>query len=72
MADRSHPFPVAEPFYIAGVGVGTWAWGNQFLWGYDPAQDTELAACFRRAVDLGLTVFDTADSYGTGRFGGRS
>jgi pyridoxine 4-dehydrogenase len=52
--------------------VGTWAWGNQFLWGYDPAQDAELAACFRRAVDLGLTLFDTADSYGTGRFGGRS
>jgi pyridoxine 4-dehydrogenase len=52
--------------------VGTWAWGNQFLWGYDPAQDEELAACFRRAVDLGLTFFDTADSYGTGRFDGRS
>jgi pyridoxine 4-dehydrogenase len=52
--------------------VGTWAWGNQFLWGYDPSQDEELAACFRRAVDLGLTFFDTADSYGTGRFHGRS
>jgi pyridoxine 4-dehydrogenase len=52
--------------------VGTWAWGNQFLWGYDPAQDEELEACFRRAVDLGLTFFDTADSYGTGRFDGRS
>jgi pyridoxine 4-dehydrogenase len=52
--------------------VGTWAWGNRFLWGYDPAQDEELATCFRRAVDLGLTFFDTADSYGTGRFEGRS
>lgn len=61
-----------EPSAVTGVGVGTWAWGNQFLWGYDPAQDAELAACFRRAVDLGLSVFDTADSYGTGRFGGRS
>jgi len=19
------------------IGVGTWAWGNQFLWGYYPA-----------------------------------
>ena len=24
------------------IGVGTWAWGNQFLWGYDPAQDAQL------------------------------
>ena len=55
-----------------GIGVGTWAWGNQFLWGYDPQQDAELQACFRRAVELGLLFFDTADSYGTGRFAGRS
>ena len=55
-----------------GIGVGTWAWGNQFLWGYDPAQDAELQATFRRALDLGLCFFDTADSYGTGRFNGRS
>lgn len=55
-----------------GIGVGTWAWGNQFLWGYDPNQDAELQACFQRAVELGLRFFDTADSYGTGRFAGRS
>jgi len=55
-----------------GIGVGTWAWGNQFLWGYEPGQDAELEACFRRAVALGLRFFDTADSYGTGRFAGRS
>jgi pyridoxine 4-dehydrogenase len=54
------------------IGVGTWAWGNTFLWGYDPAQDADLEAAFRRAVELGLTFFDTADSYGTGRFNGRS
>jgi pyridoxine 4-dehydrogenase len=55
-----------------GIGVGTWAWGNQFLWGYDPRQDATLAACFQRAVQLGLSFFDTADSYGTGRLQGRS
>lgn len=55
-----------------GIGVGTWAWGNQFLWGYDPAADAQLEACFRRAVAGGLSLFDTADSYGTGRFNGRS
>ncbi len=54
------------------IGVGTWAWGNQFLWGYDPGQDAEIRAAFIRAVDLGLRLFDTADSYGTGRWNGRS
>jgi pyridoxine 4-dehydrogenase len=55
-----------------GIGVGTWAWGNRFLWGYDPARDAELRNSFERATALGLHFFDTADSYGTGRFGGRS
>ncbi|MBM5814898.1 MAG: aldo/keto reductase, partial [Cyanobacteria bacterium M_DeepCast_100m_m1_067] len=31
-----------------------------------------LEATFQRAVACGLQVFDTADSYGTGRFNGRS
>jgi pyridoxine 4-dehydrogenase len=57
---------------IPGIGVGTWAWGNRFLWGYDPNQDVALRSCFERAVALGLTVFDSADSYGTGRLQGRS
>ncbi len=57
---------------LPSVGVGTWAWGNQFLWGYDPGRDAELEQAFRRCVELGLCFFDTADSYGTGRFNGRS
>ena len=56
-----------------GIGVGTWAWGNTFLWGYDPARDdAQLAATFRRCLERNLLFFDTADSYGTGRFNGRS
>jgi pyridoxine 4-dehydrogenase len=57
---------------LPSIGVGTWAWGNQFLWGYRSDQDAALEACFQRAVALGLTFFDTADSYGTGRLQGRS
>jgi pyridoxine 4-dehydrogenase len=57
---------------LPGIGVGTWAWGNQFLWGYRAEQDTVLEATFQRAVALGFTFFDTADSYGTGRLQGRS
>ncbi len=57
---------------VPGIGMGTWAWGNQFLWGYDPARDDQLEGAFQRAVSRGFTFFDTADSYGTGRFAGRS
>ncbi|MGB5133938.1 MAG: aldo/keto reductase [Prochlorococcaceae cyanobacterium] len=64
--------PGTAPLPPPGIGVGTWAWGNRFLWGYEPAQDAELEATFRRALDLGLAFFDTADSYGTGRWTGRS
>jgi pyridoxine 4-dehydrogenase len=63
--------PLATPASPA-IGVGTWAWGNQFLWGYAPEQDQQLEACFQRAVERGLHFFDTADSYGTGRWNGRS
>ena len=56
----------------SALGVGTWAWGNRLLWGYEPGQDQQLRATFERAVALGLCFFDTADSYGTGRFNGRS
>nr|AUG32597.1 oxidoreductase [Paulinella longichromatophora] len=55
------------------IGVGTWAWGNRFLWGYDSAsQDKVLQDTFNKAISLGLDFFDTADSYGTGNFNGRS
>ena len=62
----------SEPATLPSIGVGTWAWGNQFLWGYDPALDQQLAATFQRCLDLDLCFFDTADSYGTGRWNGRS
>ena len=54
------------------MGCGTWAWGNQVLWGYDPSMDSELQQVFDRCVDRGVTLFDTGDSYGTGKFKGQS
>jgi len=64
--------PAESPQPLPSIGVGTWAWGNQFLWGYDPALDHQLAATFQRCLELDLCFFDTADSYGTGRWNGRS
>ena len=60
-------------FRLSGIGFGTWAWGNQFVWGYEPGRDDlRLAATFHEAIASGLTLVDTADSYGTGRLNGRS
>ena len=61
------------PCLLNSIGFGTWAWGNEFVWGYDSKTDDErLAATFRQALSSGLNLIDTADSYGTGRLNGRS
>ncbi len=54
------------------MGCGTWAWGNQLLWGYDESMDDQLQAVFNFCVSNGVTLFDTGDSYGTGKLNGRS
>ncbi|MGC9505513.1 aldo/keto reductase [Baaleninema sp.] len=54
------------------MGCGTWAWGNRLLWGYDESMDSQLQAVFNLCVGNGVTLFDTGDSYGTGRLNGRS
>jgi pyridoxine 4-dehydrogenase len=63
---RSPPIPLPE------MGCGTWAWGNRLLWGYDPAMDGELGQVFDHCLSQGVTLFDSGDSYGTGRLNGRS
>ena len=54
------------------MGCGTWAWGNRLLWGYDRSMDSQLQEVFNLCVSNGVTLFDTGDSYGTGRLNGRS
>ncbi|MBD2393799.1 aldo/keto reductase [Cyanobacterium aponinum FACHB-4101] len=63
---------VAENLYLSPMGCGTWAWGNRFLWGYEPEMDTQLQETFNLLVSQGVTWFDTGDSYGTGKLNGRS
>jgi len=60
------------PLSVSPMGLGTWAWGNQLLWGYEESMDAELQQVFNLAVTKGVNLFDTADSYGTGRLNGRS
>ena len=54
------------------MGCGTWAWGNRLLWGYDESMDEQLQGVFNLCVGNGVTLFDTGDSYGTGKLNGRS
>lgn len=64
--------PIDLPFSFPAMGCGTWAWGNQVLWGYDASMDGELQQVFDRCVANGVTFFDTGDSYGTGKLKGKS
>ncbi|XP_048127495.1 pyridoxal reductase, chloroplastic isoform X3 [Rhodamnia argentea] len=60
------------PLSVSPMGFGTWAWGNQLLWGYQESMDSDLQRVFNLAVENGVNLFDTADSYGTGRLNGQS
>ncbi len=49
------------------IGLGTWQFGSG-EWGYgEDYASKEAGAIVRRALELGITVFDTAEIYGRGR-----
>jgi len=48
---------------VSGVSMGCWAIGG--TWG--TVDDRESMAALRRAVELGVNFFDTADVYGDGK-----
>lgn len=52
---------------ISKIGLGTWQFGSK-EWGYgQPYAEQGAHAIVRRALDLGVTLFDTAEIYGYGR-----
>ena len=48
------------------LGLGTWAIGGPWLFGWGPVDDAESIAAIRRAVDEGINWVDTAAVYGLG------
>jgi len=49
------------------IGLGTWQFGSR-EWGYGEAYAAETApALVRRALELGITMLDSAEVYGMGR-----
>jgi aryl-alcohol dehydrogenase-like predicted oxidoreductase len=58
---------VGAPKRISKIGLGTWQFGSR-EWGYGETYADQVApAIVRRAVELGVTLFDTAEVYGSGR-----
>ncbi|WBB47471.1 aldo/keto reductase [Verrucosispora sp. WMMA2044] len=51
---------------LSRIGLGTWQFGSR-EWGYGPDYERLAASIVRRAVELGVTLFDTAEIYGFGR-----
>jgi aryl-alcohol dehydrogenase-like predicted oxidoreductase len=56
---------------VSEIGFGCWAIGGPFTLegrpdGWGAADDGESVAAIRRALELGITFFDTADVYGAG------
>ncbi len=56
---------------VSAMGLGCWAIGGPFLLdgkadGWGEVDDNESIRAIHRAIDLGITFFDTADVYGTG------
>jgi aryl-alcohol dehydrogenase-like predicted oxidoreductase len=48
---------------VSAIGMGCWAIGSD--WG--AVDDTESVRALQRALDLGVTFFDTSNAYGGGR-----
>lgn len=56
---------LAKP--VSKIGLGTWQFGTR-EWGYgDRYAEVEAARIVKRALELGITLFDTAEIYGFGR-----
>ena len=52
---------------ISKIGLGAWQFGSKD-WGYgDSYADNMAGAIVGRALELGVTLFDTAEIYGYGR-----
>src|SRR5579871_1232373 len=48
---------------VSQIGLGTWGMSGAF-WG--AADDSESIRVIHRALDLGITLIDTAEAYGAG------
>jgi len=62
-AAKSGSFVIGGNLPVYRLGFGTMQLTGRGVWG-EPADHREAIAVLRRAVELGINLFDTADSYG--------
>ncbi|GAA1653136.1 aldo/keto reductase [Nonomuraea maheshkhaliensis] len=62
-ADVSGQFMIEDVLPVTRLGYGTMQLTGPGVWG-PPADEDEAVRVLRRAAELGVTLFDTADSYG--------
>jgi aryl-alcohol dehydrogenase-like predicted oxidoreductase len=63
VAAASGTYEIAGDLPVVRLGYGTMQLTGEGVWG-DPRDPDEAVRVLRRAVELGVTFFDTADSYG--------
>ena len=51
---------------ISRIGVGTWAIGGPWQWGWGPQDDATSLRTIHQALDVGINWIDTAPIYGLG------
>ena len=57
---------IASPTPISKIGLGTWQFGSR-EWGYGSDYEGRVGAIVTRALETGITLFDTAEAYAFGR-----
>src|SRR6267154_5739372 len=62
-AEASGTFLIGGDIPVRRLGFGTMQLTGDGVWG-EPANHSEAIAVLRRAVELGINLIDTADSYG--------
>jgi pyridoxine 4-dehydrogenase len=62
-ATRSGTFAIGGDLTVHRLGFGAMRLTGPGVWG-EPADRTEAIAVLRRAIELGINLIDTADSYG--------
>jgi len=62
-AEASGTFLIGGDISVRRLGFGTMQLTGEGVWG-EPRDHTEAIAVLRRAVELGINLIDTADSYG--------
>lgn len=67
------PVPQSVPLGKSGIlvsqlGLGAWAWGDRFVWGYGRThQESDVAQAFQASREAGINWIDTAEFYGLGQ-----